>query len=106
MTEADIYSALSECEALNDLALFNGRRAIFCGVPPDDVDLCGYPRCVFDLAMQAGMRRAGVLTVLITASDECGVSSGDMATRLRGELNGWVFGGDCAHLEVIARNSA
>ena len=60
MTEADIYSALSECEALNDLALFNGRRAIFCGAPPDDVDLCGYPRCVFDLDMQAGMRRATV----------------------------------------------
>ena len=96
MTEADIYSALSECAALNDLALFNGRRAIFCGAPPDDVDLCGYPRCVFDLAMQAGMRRAGVLTVLITASDECGVSSGGMAARLCGELNGWVFGGDCA----------
>lgn len=93
MNEADVRRLLEGCAALDGLARMDGRRAVFCGAPPHDVDFAGYPRCIFDLSFQSGARRAGMLTLLITSSDECGVSLADMADKLREELGGTAFGG-------------
>lgn len=93
-------TALQRCKALEGLASFGGRRAIFFRAAPNDACFDGprLPQCVFDWRESGGGLRCGTLTIELLAARGGDAVPEDMARTLARELDGMAFGGDVAHV--------